>query len=154
MDAYLALKLLHVIGAAVLFGTGAGIAFFMWMAHRGGEVRVIHATARLVVIADFVFTLPAVVAQPVTGAVLVHLGGHGWDDKWLVWALILYLVTGTCWIPVVFLQIRARDLAAAALASGSALPWDYYRAMRIWFALGWPAFLSVVAIFALMIFKP
>ena len=154
MDGYLAVKLLHVIGAAVLFGTGAGIAFFMWMAHRGGEVRVIHATARLVVIADFVFTLPAVAAQPVTGALLVHLGGHGWDDKWLVWALILYLVTGACRIPVVFLQIQARDLATAALASRNTLPWDYRRAMRIWLALGWPAFLSVVAIFALMIVKP
>ncbi len=154
MDLYLALKVVHVLGAAVLFGTGASIAFFMWMAHRGGDVKVIHATARLVVIADFLFTLPAVIVQPVTGAALVHLGGHGWDEAWLVWTLVLYVLIGACWIPVVFLQIRARDLAADALAKGGALPWDYHRAMRIWFALGWPAFISVVAIFALMIFKP
>ena len=154
MDLYLALKVVHVLGAAVLFGTGVGIAFFMWMAHRGGDVAVIHATARLVVIADFLFTLPAVVAQPLSGAALVHLGGYDWGEAWLVWSLVLYVVTGACWIPVVFLQIRARDLAAAAHAKGSALTWDYYRAMRIWFALGWPAFFSVVGIFVLMIFKP
>ena len=154
MDLYLALKLAHVLGAAVLFGTGAGIAFFMWMAHRGGEVAVIHATARLVVIADFLFTLPAVVAQPLTGAWLVIEGGYAWGEAWLIWALALYVLIAACWIPVVFLQIRARDLAAAALRSGSALPWDYHRAMRLWFALGWPAFAAVIAIFVLMIFKP
>ncbi|MEE8247199.1 MAG: DUF2269 domain-containing protein [Alphaproteobacteria bacterium] len=154
MDFYLWLKVVHVLGAAVLFGTGAGIAFFMWMAHLGGDVAVIHATARLVVIADFLFTLPAVVAQPLTGAWLVIEGGYAWSEAWLIWALALYVVIGACWIPVVFLQIRARDLAAAALRSGSALPWDYHRAMRLWFALGWPAFAAVIAIFVLMIFKP
>ena len=105
-------------------------------------------------IADFLFTLPAVVAQPLTGAWLVIEGGYAWGEAWLIWALVLYVVIGACWIPVVFLQIRARDLAAAALRSGSALPWDYHRAMRLWFALGWPAFAAVIAIFVLMIFKP
>jgi len=155
MDLYLALKFLHVIGAAVLFGTGLGIAFFLFMADRKEEPASIAATLRTVVIADYVFTATAVVAQPVTGLLLVHLGGYALNQTWIVASLALYVLIGFCWLPVVVLQIRMRDLAEKAVdAKEPALPPRYHRLARIWFWLGWPAFLSVLVIFWLMIAKP
>ncbi len=154
MDPYLAVKTIHILSAAVLFGTGAGIAFFMVMAHRTGEVATIAATARIVVVADFVFTLPAVVAQPASGAWLIWRAGFEPTAGWLVAAYLLYLLVGACWLPVVFLQIKARDEAARAMADGTPLPQAYHRVFRLWFVLGWPAFAGVVGIYLLMLFKP
>jgi len=154
MDLYLALKWVHVLSAAVLFGTGLGIAFFMWLACRSGDVAGVAATARIVVVADFLFTLPAVAVQPVSGFWLVHESGYALTEAWLLLSLALYVLIGACWVPVVFMQIRARDLAVAARATGRSLPPAFHRIMRRWFWLGWPAFLSVLAIYLLMVFKP
>ena len=151
---YFVLKLVHVIGASVLLGTGAGIAFFMLMAHRGGKPAVIAGVARIVVIADFVFTATAVVLQPVTGVLLVREVGYAFTDAWIVWSIVLYLVTGAFWLPVVWMQMRMRDLAAGAVANGTELPQSYHRLFRRWFAFGFPAFAAVIAIFWLMIARP
>jgi uncharacterized membrane protein len=153
-NVYFTLKLLHILGAMVLFGTGLGIAFFMWMAHRTRNAALIAGTARVVVIADMVFTATAVVAQPVTGAALIHLIGYGWGELWIWASLALYVLAGVCWLPVVWIQLRLRDLAADAAARNVALPARYHRLFRLWFWLGWPAFVSVIAILALMIWKP
>jgi uncharacterized membrane protein len=148
------LKLLHVLGAAVLFGTGLGIAYFMWQAHRTGDAATIAATARIVVVADLMFTASAVFAQPITGALLAWLMGYPVSDSWIVASLALYAVIGMCWLPVLGIQLKLRNLAEAAAAGRTPLPVQYERLFRIWFALGWPAFIGVIAIFALMIFKP
>jgi uncharacterized membrane protein len=154
MTAYLALKYLHVIGAAVLLGTGAGIAFFMLLAHRTGEARVVAAVARIVVIADLVFTATAVAAQPITGVLLAWVIGHSLRDGWIVLSILLYLLTGAFWLPVVWMQMRMRDLAAAAAHRDQPLPAEYHRLFRLWFAFGFPAFAAVLAIFWLMIARP
>jgi uncharacterized membrane protein len=146
--------MVHILGATVLFGTGLGIAFFMWQAHRTGDAGAIAATARIVVVADFCFTLPAVIVQPATGVWLALDLGYPILDGWLLVAILLYVFVGACWLPVVWIQMRLRRLAEQAHHAGSALPGAYYRLFRIWFALGWPAFLSVIAIFFLMIAKP
>jgi uncharacterized membrane protein len=126
----------------------------MYMAHRTGDAATIAATARTVVIADAMFTLNAVIAQPVSGAALALSIGYSIWEPWIVISLVLYVMVGLCWLPVVAIQLRLRELAAAAVRTGQPLPPDYERLFRIWFALGWPAFLGVIAIFALMIFKP
>jgi uncharacterized membrane protein len=154
MTAYLTLKYLHVIGAAVLLGTGAGIAFFMLLAHRTGEPRTVAAVARIVVIADLLFTATAVVAQPITGILLAWTVGHSLREGWIVLSTLLYLVTGAFWLPVVWMQMRMRDLAAAAVRDGRPLPAEYQRLFRLWFAFGFPAFTAVLAIFWLMIARP
>ena len=154
MTAYFLLKWLHVIGATVLLGTGAGIAFFMLMAHRTGDVRVIAAVARIVVLADYLFTATAVVAQPVTGLMLARIAGYPLAEGWIVASIALYLFTGAFWLPVVWMQSRMRTLAAAAAESGEALPDQYHRLFRWWFASGFPAFTAVLAIFWLMIARP
>ena len=151
---YLVLKTLHVIGATVLLGTGAGIAFFMVMAHRTGDARFIAQTARVVVIADFVFTASAVIVQPVTGLMLASMAGYPILRGWIGLSLALYLLTGTFWLPVVWMQSRMRDLALAAADHGEALPAEYHRLYRLWFAFGWPAFAAVLGIVWLMVAKP
>ena len=154
MTEYYILKFLHVIGATVLLGTGAGIAFFMLMAHRSGEVAVIAGTARIVVIADLVFTATAVVAQPITGVLLARSVGYELSESWIVASIALYLFTGAFWLPVVWMQARMRDLARQAAAAGTPLPPQYHRLYRLWFAFGFPAFAAVLLIFWLMIARP
>ena len=154
MTYFLALKYLHVIGAAVLLGTGAGIAFFMLMAHQSGDAHVIAGVARIVVVADFLFTATAVVVQPLTGLALVHLSGYPPGEGWIVLSILLYLVTGAFWVPVVFFQMRMRDLAVAASRAAEPLPRLYHRLYWTWFAFGFPAFAAVLAIFWLMIARP
>jgi uncharacterized membrane protein len=150
----LALKFVHILGASVLFGTGLGIAFFMWMANRSSDPAAIAATAGTVVIADTVFTAVAVIVQPISGALLGWLIGYSLSESWLVASLALYIVVGLCWLPVVVIQIRLRDLARAAAQKSATLPEQYGRLYAIWFALGWPAFIGVILIFGLMIWKP
>lgn len=154
MDVALLLRWLHVIGAAVLLGTGAGIAFFMVMANRTKDAHIIAHTAAIVVIADWLFTASAVIIQPITGALLA--GALGWrlSEGWIVLSLALYLVTGAFWLPVVWMQHRMRDLARAAATKNEPLPGRYHRLYRAWFFSGFPAFLCVLAIFWLMLARP
>jgi len=154
MTYYFVLKFLHVIGAAVLLGTGAGIAFFMLAAHLSGNPATIAGTARIVVRADFLFTAAAVVAQPVTGVLLAQNVGYSLFDGWIAWSIVLYLFTGAFWLPVVWMQMKMRDLAATALRENRPLPPQYHRLFWRWFAFGFPAFAAVLAIFWLMIAKP
>jgi len=154
MTSFLILKWLHVIGATVLLGTGAGIAFFMVRAHQTRDPKIVAAVASIVVLADYVFTLAAVVAQPITGFWLAQLVGYPLTSFWIIASLGLYLVTGAFWVPVVFMQKRMRDLAHAAAEATSQLPPEYFRLYRRWFAFGIPAFFAVLAIFWLMIARP
>ncbi|RJF88831.1 DUF2269 domain-containing protein [Oleomonas cavernae] len=154
MDLYTLVKLAHVIGATVLFGTGVGIAFFMLMAHRTGDPALIAHTAGIVVVADTLFTASAVIVQPLTGGALADMTGVPVFSGWIGLSLILYLVTGAFWLPVVWIQWRLRNLARAAARERQPLPPAYFRLYRVWFAFGFPAFAAVVAIIWLMIARP
>lgn len=151
---YFILKYLHVLGAAVLLGTGAGIAFFMLLAHRTGNAATVAAVARIVVIADFLFTATAVVAQPVTGVALAWLVGYSLWEGWIALSILLYILTGLFWLPVVWMQMEMRDLGFVAAKSGQPLPPRYHQLFRLWFIFGFPAFGAVAAIFWLMITRP
>jgi len=150
----LIMKWLHVIGAAVLLGTGAGIAFFMAMAHRTRNPALIAHTASIVVVADLLFTASAVVIQPITGVMLARQMGWSLTEPWLASSMGLYVLTGLCWLPVVWIQVRMRDLARQADTSGQPLPPEYYVLFERWIILGFPAFFSVLAIVFLMLAKP
>ncbi|MGE3145707.1 MAG: DUF2269 family protein [Pseudorhodoplanes sp.] len=151
---YLILKYLHVLGAIVILGTGTGIAFFMLMAHRSGDAAHVARTAQSVVLADRLFTATAVALQPLTGWLLAREAGFALTESWIVLSLLLYLVAGALWLPVVWMQRRMRDLACRAAASGSPLPAAYRRLYRLWFACGIPGFGAVAAIVWLMIARP
>ncbi|MCS0457647.1 MULTISPECIES: DUF2269 family protein [Rhizobium] len=148
------LLLAHVIGATVLFGTGAGIAFFMVLAHRTRDPKLIAHVAGTVVIADALFTATASVLQPVTGYLLARLMGWELTEGWIALSLLLYVFTGLFWLPVVGIQIRIRNLARAAIAERTELPAAYFRLYRIWFTFGFPAFFAVIGILWLMLNKP
>jgi len=154
MTLYFIVKYLHVLGAIVILGTGGGIAFFMLMAHRSGDAAFIARTAAIVVIADMLFTLTAVIAQPITGAVLMELSSTSPTEGWLATALMLYVVAGAFWIPVIFMQREMRNLARVAAEKNQPLPPRYFVLFRRWFWFGIPGFGSVMTILYLMIAKP
>jgi uncharacterized membrane protein len=153
MDA-LTVKLIHILSAILLFGTGLGTAFHGLASNLSKDVRAIAVADRNVVLADWLFTTPTVVIQPATGLWLAHLQDWPLTTGWIVASLVLYALAGACWLPVVLLQLRMRRMAEAAVAEGTALPPLYHHYFRIWFALGWPAFAAMVAIVALMVLKP
>lgn len=153
MDPYLAAKWLHILSSTLLFGTGIGTAFQMVWAMRGGTAGHVARTAGGVVMADWLFTTPAGIIQPLTGLWLAHETGFSLAEPWLLATYALYALAFLCWAPVVHLQIRIRDLCRAA-PPHAPVPPEAQRLYRIWFALGWPAFTVLVAVFWLMVTKP
>ncbi|WP_417721423.1 DUF2269 family protein [Salipiger sp.] len=148
------LRFLHVIGATVLLGTGAGIAFFMVVSNRSRDPALIAHVAGIVVLADTLFTATAAIAQPVTGYLLARAAGWPILDGWVALSLALYVVVGLFWLPVVVMQIRLRDMARKARDAGTPLPDGYRRLYRWWFGFGVPAFAAVLAILWLMLTRP
>lgn len=151
---YHLVKWSHILSSFLLFGTGLGSAFYKWMADRSGNLEAIAVTSRHVVLADWIFTSPTVVYQPLSGWLLLRELGISVWEPWVLASFALYLLAGACWLPVVYLQLRMRDMAAAALRQGQHLGDDYWRLARIWMLLGWPAFLALVVAVLLMVAKP
>jgi len=151
---YVTLKYLHVLSSTLLFGTGIGSAFYMLFANISGDIRAIAVVSRIVVVADWLFTSTTIIVQPLTGYYLIRMAGFPMHSRWVAWSIGLYLVAVACWLPVVWLQMRLRDLAQVAARDGTALPAQYWRYFRLWVMLGIPAFFAFVAIFYLMVAKP
>ena len=154
MTAYLVLKTVHVVSATILFGTGLGTAFFKWIVDRSGSVPAIRVVSEKVVLADWLFTTPALIVQALTGIALAVRLGYPLTRGWLAYAVGLYLLAGACWLPVVWLQIRMRALARECDRGHAPLPDRYWRYARAWFRVGVPAFGSLLVIFWLMVFRP
>lgn len=154
MELVLILRWVHIIGATVLLGTGAGIAFFMLVAHQTKDAKIIAHVASTVVIADIVFTATAVILQPISGAWLAVKTGWELSEGWILASLALYVFIGIFWLPVVWIQLKMRNLAREANQNNQELPRQYFRLFRIWFACGFPAFFAVMAILWLMIARP
>lgn len=151
---YLLLKWIHILSATLLFGTGLGSAFYKWQADRSGNVSAIAQTNSMVVLADWLFTTPTVIIQPITGLWLAKIMGVPFEQPWLVTALVLFAFAGACWLVVVWLQLKMRDLACHAQQTQTRLTRSYYRLATLWFWLGVPAFLAMIVVYALMVFKP
>ena len=151
---YLVAKWLHLLSSTLLFGTGLGSAYYMFFASRTRDARSIATVVRYVVVADWLFTTTTIVFQPLSGLYMAHLAGIPWTTRWILWSFALYGLAGACWLPVVWMQIRMRDMAIAAAGSGTALPDRYWTYLRRWTALGVPAFVALVIVFWLMVAKP
>lgn len=151
---YVVVKWLHILSSTFLFGTGIGSAWYMLFAHVSGDVRAIAVVARNVVIADWVFTATTAIIQPATGFYMIHLAGYPLDSTWIRWSIALYVLAGACWLPVVWIQMRLRDLSAEAVRNDTDLPPQYWRYFKTWVALGVPAFAAFIVIFWLMVAKP
>jgi uncharacterized membrane protein len=151
---YLVMKWMHILSSTLLFGTGLGSAFYMFFVSRTRDSQAIAVVVRHVVIADWIFTTPAIILQPLTGFYLTHLAGIPLTTPWILWSVVLYLLAGAAWLPVVWMQIRMRDMAAAAANCRGPVSAQYWRFLRIWVALGIVAFAALVAVFYLMVAKP
>ena len=151
---YLTIKWIHILSSTLLFGTGLGSAFYMFFASRTRDPRVIAVVVKYVVIADWLFTTPTIIIQPLSGFYLIHLGNLSITAAWIVWSVVLYLLAGAAWLPVVWMQIQMREMATEAARTGTAIPERYWRFLRWWVALGVVAFVALVIVFYLMVRKP
>ena len=151
---YLLVKWVHIFSAMLLFGTGLGSAFFKWRTDRTCDVTAIVSVNKSVVLADWVFTTPAVIIQPLTGLLLAYYQGYSLLDSWLFLSIVLFLFAGCCWLPVVYIQIVMRNMSEHTIREKRVLSARYFKWHRIWFWLGVPAFFSVLMILVLMVFKP
>ncbi len=154
MSAYLFLKTLHILSSVILVGTGFGSAFYLFCANRSKSVPAQAVVARIVVLADWIFTTPAAIVQPVTGLLMLSMAGWSLTTPWVMWSIILYLFAGACWLPVVWLQIRMKGMADLAVREGMALPAQYWQYARWWEGLGYPAFTAMLVVYFLMVNKP
>lgn len=153
MEYYLALKLIHILAAVVVTGTGAGIAFFMFMANRSNNTQAIYVTAQHVILGDWIFTTPAVITQITTGILLMNLQGYSYSSPWFYWVIGLFVFIGICWLPVLKIQYQLRALAKISVESNK-ISSEFKSLMKTWTLLGIPAFIAILAIFWLMVFKP
>jgi uncharacterized membrane protein len=151
---YLIIKWVHVVSSTILFGTGIGSAFYMLFISLSRDVRAIAMVSKYVVRADWIFTTPTIIIQPLTGFYLMHMAGYPLSSKWIVWSVLLYFLAGACWLPVVWLQIKMRDMAEFALKNDCLLPHKYWQYLLLWSLFGIPAFLGLVGVFYLMVAKP
>jgi len=154
MNSYLILKWIHIVSSVLLVGTGLGSAFYLFFANRSGNVQAQAVVARLVVRADMWFTTPAGIVQPISGFAMMQLAGFSFTSPWILLSLILYVIAGACWLPVLWLQWKMAQMAETAAANGHALPVHYFRLARRWEALGYPAFIAMLATYYLMVHKP
>lgn len=154
MSLYLTIKTLHIVSSVLLVGTGFGTAFYLFFVNRSGSVESIAVVSRLVVRADWWFTTPAVIVQPISGLWLVRAAGWSWDTPWVAASLALYALAGACWLPVVWLQLRLATMARRAAAQGNPLPEQYWRYAKRWERLGYPAFTAMLGVYFLMVAKP
>ncbi|WP_376694241.1 DUF2269 family protein [Wenzhouxiangella sp. EGI_FJ10409] len=154
MNTYLAVKWLHILSATILFGTGLGTAFFMWRAMASNNIQAIDMVSENVVMADTWFTTPAVIVQPLSGIWLAHLLGLPLGTRWILLSFALFVLVGCCWIPVLFIQHRVARRTRELANRNESVSEDVHRLMRYWYGLGWPAFIAMLAIFYLMVFKP
>lgn len=153
MEHYLFLKLLHILAAVVVTGTGMGIAFFMFMANRSNNPQAIYITAKHVILGDWIFTTPAVITQIITGIYLMKMQGYSFSAPWFYWVVGLFSFIGLCWLPVLRIQYKLRELAKISVDSNKVSS-EFKSLMRTWTLLGIPAFIAILAIFWLMVFKP
>jgi len=154
MNTYLLLKWVHIVSSVLMVGTGFGSAFYLFFANRSGSLPAQAVVGRLVVRADWWFTTPTVVVQPVSGLLLAWMAGWPLQTPWIALSLALFVLAGACWLPVVWLQLRMSAMATQALQNGTPLPTLYWRYAHWWEALGYPAFAAMVVVFYLMVNKP
>jgi uncharacterized membrane protein len=154
MSLYILLKTLHVISSVFLAGVGFGSFFYLLCANRSGNLQAQAVVVRYVVLADWMFTTPAGFIQPITGFAMIGMAGMSLTAPWVLWSLVLYVLAGACWLPVLWLQLQMRTMAEQAVRTGTALPDRYWRFSRRWELLGYPAFGAMVAIYCLMVMKP
>ena len=148
------LLLIHIASVILLLGVGGGSAFYKFMADRSGNLEVIVHTNKMVVLADWLFTTPSVILQPITGIMLIHVMGISWETPWLFFSIILYIFSITLWLVAVYLQIKMKNLAIETQHKNEILDNKYFRLVKYWTWLGLFSAFMMAVIFYFMLFKP
>jgi len=155
MDLIFAVKFVHVVAAAAMFGAWLALAVFMQLAHRSGNIAVVALTARFVVSVELIVMIAAMVLQPITGFALAGVIGLSVPDEfWIVVSLVLYGLVAVGWLAVLGIEFRIRKLTRQAALDAVPLPDAYRRLFRFHSLLVWPTLAAMVALFALMIWQP
>ena len=154
MTTFLILKWIHILSSVVLVGVGFGSAFYLFFTNRTRNVGAIAEVSRLVVRADFWFTCPTIIIQPLSGFALATMLDYPLSLSWLLVTYALFLFAGVMWLPVVWIQIKMAEMAKRSYESNMDLPELYWRYSSVWTLLGGLAFPAMITIFGLMVFKP
>jgi uncharacterized membrane protein len=155
IDAILAVKFVHVLFAAVLFGAWLCVAAFMVFAHRSRNASVIALIAQFSVRIELFVVAPAFVIQPASGFPLGNLIGlSGADDFWVGGSIAVYAVVLLAWLGALRLEFLIRRMARQASLDGKKLDGRYRRLFRVWAALAALIFVGLVLIFLLMVWQP
>lgn len=155
IDSIFAIKFVHVIAAAAMFGTWLAIAAFMLLARRSRNTSVVALTARFAVSVERTVMIAAVVLQPISGFPLAWaIGISPLDEFWVVLSLVLYVAVAAAWLAALLIEIRIRDMTRAAAIDSQPLPQGYYRLFRFYAALVWPALAATAVLFLLMVWQP
>ncbi len=145
---YPLLKLIHIISATIMIGTGLGSAFYLYFTYKKGQVSTVKEVLKLVVTADTIFTTPSVVIQFITGLLLSNLLGFTYTN-WFWVVLSVSFVVLILWVRAALIQLKLKKI----LDKEKSLTVQFHRLMKIWFYLGVPSFLGAVYIYYLMVYK-
>jgi uncharacterized membrane protein len=155
LDLIFALKFVHELAAATMFGAWLCLAIVMLRGHRSGNPSVVAITTQFVVDVEKMVIAPAIVVQPISGFALASaIGLSPVSEFWIVVSLGLFVVAVACWLAAFRLEIRVRRLSRQSALDAVALPDDYRRVFRAWSVLAAAGLLATTAIFALMIWQP
>ena len=155
IDLILAIKFIHLLAAAAMFGTWLGIAGFMLLAYRSGNPSVVALVAQFAVRLELFVVAPALALQPISGFPLAWaIGLTPLNEYWIDVALILYVAVVAAWLVSLRIEIGLRNMARQAALGRGTLADNYPRLFRIWFALATIILAAMVAIILLMVWQP
>lgn len=146
---YLTLKIIHILSATIMIGTGLGSAFYLFVSYKTALFTTVKDVLKIVIIADLIFTTPSVIVQLVTGLMLadrLNLTNTRW--YWVVLSISFLVLV--LWLGAVVIQYRLKRI----IIDKKSLPALFDKLMSIWFYLGVPSFGLAIFLYYLMIYKP
>jgi uncharacterized membrane protein len=155
IDLILAIKFVHVLAAAAMFGTWLGIAGFMLLAQRSGNPSVVALVAQFAVRLELFVVAPALALQPISGFPLAWaIGLDPLNEFWIDVSLAIYAVVVAAWLLALRFEIRLRKMARQAALGRAPVDDAYPRLFRIWFALAGVILAGMIALLLLMVWQP
>lgn len=145
------LVFIHVVSAVIFIGNIVTVAFWKLKAEFSRDPAHIHRTAKNIMVADYIFTIPSNIGLLISGFLLAFQSSYPLTEiNWLTLSLTLFIVTGILWV-VCLLPLQRKMIH---YSQGN---WDeanYKKVSRTWDALGTLATLIPLFILYLMVMKP
>ncbi len=145
---YFLLKLIHILSATLMIGTGLGSAFYLYLTYKKSAVQTVKEVLNFVILADTIFTTPSVIIQLITGIMLSDLLGLLYTD-WFWLVLAVSVIVLVLWLRAAFIQFKLKKL----LEEENKLSPKFHHLMNIWFILGVPSFGGAIYLYYLMVYR-